>query len=87
MAFAGARGIKSVELKVNNKEWIPAELYRQLSPLTWVLWVAELEIPPGKSTVTVRAMDGEGKLQTEESSAPHPDGASGYHSITIKQEA
>jgi len=85
IAYAGARGIMSVELKVNDKEWIPAEVNRHLSPITWVLWVAELEIPPEESTVTVRAFDGDGNMQTEESSAPHPDGASGYHSITIKQ--
>ena len=87
IAYAGARGIKSVELKVNDKEWVPAELIRQLSLLTWVLWVAELEILPEESTITVRAIDGDGNMQTEESSAPHPDGASGYHSITIKHRA
>ena len=87
IAYAGTRGITSVELKINDQEWIPAELIRQLSPLTWVLWITELEIPPGESTVTVRAIDGDGNIQTEESSASHPDGATGYHSITIKQEA
>ena len=86
IAYAGTRGIKSVELKVNDQEWIPAELFNPLSPLTWVIWIAELEIPTGESTVTVRAIDRDGNIQTEESSASHPDGASGYHSIKIKQE-
>ena len=86
IAYAGARGIKSVELKVNDKEWIPAELLKHLSPMTWVLWIAELEIPSGESKVTVRAIDGDGNMQTEKSAAPHPDGASGYHSLTIKQQ-
>jgi hypothetical protein len=87
IAYAGSRRIKSVELKLNDNEWVPVELLDHLSPLTWILWVAELEIPPGESKVTVRAIDGDGSIQTEKSTAPHPDGASGYHSITIKQQA
>ena len=75
-----------MELKVNDKEWIPAELLKHLSPMTWVLWIAELEIPSGESKVTVRAIDGDGNMQTEKSAAPHPDGASGYQSLTIKQQ-
>ena len=87
IAYAGVRGINSVELKANESEWIPAVINRPLSPFTWILWRAELNIPPGDSTVVVRAIDGDGNPQTEESSGAHPDGASGYHSMTIKLDA
>jgi len=84
MAYSGIRGVKSVELKVDDGEWIPAEISDPLSPFTWILWRAELNIPPGESSIMVRAIDGNGNVQTEETSAPHPDGASGYHSITVQ---
>jgi hypothetical protein len=84
IAYSGKRGIKSVELKVNDGDWTPAEINNPLSPFTWILWRAELNLPPGESTITVRAMDGNGNVQTEEISAPHPDGASGYHNVTVE---
>jgi hypothetical protein len=84
IAYAGHRGINSVELKVNDNKWIPAIVNRPLSQFTWVLWRAEVSIPATDTKISVRAIDGEGNPQIEEPSATHPDGASGYHSLTIK---
>jgi DMSO/TMAO reductase YedYZ molybdopterin-dependent catalytic subunit len=83
IAFAGARGIKQVELRIDEGEWIAAEMNRALSQLTWVLWKAQVELSPGRHRLTVRATDGSGVVQTEERSPTHPDGATGYHSRTI----
>ena len=83
IAFAGARGVERVELRVDSDEWLPAEVNRPLSPLTWVLWRAILDIPPGEHEVTVRAVDGQGEVQTVERSGTHPDGATGLHSESI----
>src|SRR3990170_295602 len=83
IAFAGARGIERVELRVDSDEWLPAEVNRPLSPLTWVLWRAILDIPPGEHEVTVRAVDEQGEVQTVERSGAHPDGATGLHSESI----
>lgn len=83
IAFAGARGIQRVEVRVDEGAWMVAELNRALSALTWVLWRAQVEIPPGRHRLTVRATDGSGTVQTEERRPSHPDGATGYHSKTI----
>jgi hypothetical protein len=83
IAFAGARGIQSVELRVNEGEWRIVDSDRPLSPLTWVLWRASLDLPSGEHEITVRAIDGEGEIQTERKSSTHPNGATGYHSKTI----
>ncbi len=83
IAFAGARGIQLIELRVDEGEWRLVDLDRSLSPLTWVLWRASLELPPGEHEITVRAIDGEGEIQTERGSNTHPNGATGYHSKTI----
>jgi hypothetical protein len=37
----------------------------------------------GTYELAVRATDGEGNLQTEESAPTLPDGASGYHQFTV----
>ena len=37
----------------------------------------------GRHTITVRATDGDGALQTPDRAAPIPDGASGWHSIVV----
>ena len=83
IAFAGARGIQSVELRVDKGDWRLVDLDRSLSPLSWVLWRFSLELPPGEHEITVRAIDGEGEVQTERGSNTHPNGATGYHSKTI----
>lgn len=83
IAFAGARGIQSVELSVDDGAWMSAELDRPLSQLTWVLWRAALELTSGEHTITVRTVDGEGNVQTAEKSPSQPDGGTGHHSIRI----
>jgi DMSO/TMAO reductase YedYZ molybdopterin-dependent catalytic subunit len=79
IAYAGARGIALVEVRVGEGAWVPAQLKEPLSPSTWVLWRVEIEVPPGEHVVAVRAVDGQGTLQAEEVTGSFPDGASGYH--------
>jgi len=37
----------------------------------------------GNHTITVRATDSEGVVQTPTQAPPEPDGATGWHSITV----
>ncbi len=85
VAFAGDRGILRVELSFDGgQSWQPAEMRPALSPYSWVLWTAEWNPPPGSYRVVVRAVDGTGQLQDPTPRPPLPDGASGYHSITVR---
>jgi hypothetical protein len=84
IAYAGARGIQAVEIKVDEGEWQPAQLKPALSNLTWVLWRALLPLAPGNHRLTVRAIDGTGQVQTEEPSPPIPDGATGYDQRSVR---
>ena len=79
IAYAGARGIALVEVRLDEGAWVPAQIQEPLSPFTWVLWRIELDAPEGDHVVTVRAVDGWGQLQAEEVTGSFPDGASGYH--------
>jgi DMSO/TMAO reductase YedYZ molybdopterin-dependent catalytic subunit len=82
VAWAGARGIAKVEVQVDGGSWTEAVLRTPpLGPLMWVQWRYEWPATQGDHTLTVRATDGEGTLQTAEETPVSPDGATGYHSV------
>ena len=86
IAYAGARGISKVEVRVGEGDWAEAELKSELSPLTWVVWRVTLKAGPGQHRLIVRATDGMGKLQSTRTAEAFPNGATGYHKITVRVE-
>lgn len=85
IAFSGDQGISRVEVSQDGgKSWAPAELKEALSSYTWVLWVYSWEPSPGKYNLLVRAADKKGLLQESIEREPFPDGATGYHRITVR---
>jgi DMSO/TMAO reductase YedYZ molybdopterin-dependent catalytic subunit len=85
IAFAGARGIKSVQVSVDDgKTWNEATLEAAPGPLTWVRWVYRWTPDgPGTRTIRARATDGKGDTQTPVRRDPYPDGATGYDLIDV----
>jgi DMSO/TMAO reductase YedYZ molybdopterin-dependent catalytic subunit len=85
VAWAVHRGISAVQVRIDDGEWIDAEMGGVPSVDTWVQWVYGWDTAglSGSHVVEVRAVDGEGVVQTEEPKAVAPDGAQGYHRITI----
>lgn len=85
IAFAGARGIKSVELSFDEgKTWQQATLEAPPGPLTWVRWALRWTPGgPGPVTVWARATDGDGQVQTPVRRDPYPDGATGYATLLV----
>lgn len=50
----------------------------------WNFWSYDWAVPePGRHTMLVRATDGTGKVQTSLDQDPAPDGATGFHEITV----
>ena len=84
VAWAQHTGISAVEVQVDDHGWQPAQLAETAGPDTWRQWRYEWAAVPGKHTLTVRATDADGKLQTADVAPPMPDGATGYHSIDVK---
>jgi len=85
IAFAGDRGIAKIEVSNDGgTTWKTAQVKDPLSQYTWVLWTAGY-VPPNKENyaIVVRATDRTGKIQTTEMSPPFPNGATGYHTITV----
>ncbi len=83
-AYAGTRGIERVEVSIDGGDtWADAELSDPLpGDDVWRQWRYEFE-PEESHEVVVRAIDGEGNLQTEEESDSFPSGASGWVSKTV----
>lgn len=83
VAWAVHRGISRVEVRVDDGEWRTARLGGAPSADTWRQWALPWDATPGSHTITARAYDGAGELQTEARAEPVPDGASGWHSIVV----
>ena len=84
VAWAQHVGIEAVELRVDEGAWIPAELSVQDTVDTWRQWLARWDATPGEHRLEVRARDRSGAIQPAEHAPPFPDGATGYHAITVR---
>ena len=83
VAWAPDRGIRQVEVQVDDGAWQAAELSTEISDATWVQWRVQTSLSNGSHQVRVRATDGSGAVQEERSTPPPPDGARGYHTIAV----
>ncbi len=75
-----------VEVSIDGGDtWREADIAANPSDagLSWVIWTYWWDAEQGEYTLAVRATDGEGNLQTEEEASTLPDGASGYHRISV----
>jgi len=84
VAFAGDRGIQSVEISTDQGQtWLRAQVKPGLSANSWQLWRTDVQVDRATREIRVRATDGQGRPQTREGAPPFPSGATGYHSVTI----
>lgn len=81
IAWAGARGISKVEIRIDDGEWLEAQLRAPLSERSWVIWRYDWAFSEGNHTVTVRCTESNGAPQIEQEEPVRPDGATGYHSV------
>jgi DMSO/TMAO reductase YedYZ molybdopterin-dependent catalytic subunit len=82
IAWAPDRGISRVEVAIDGV-WRDARLSAPISNATWVQWVTDWAADAGTHEIKVRATDGTGKVQDEQPSPPAPDGARGWHTISV----
>lgn len=84
VAWAPHRGIARVEVRVDAGPWREARLGAADGNDTWRQWVWLWEAAPGGHTLEVRATDGTGAVQTGERTGTLPDGATGWHTVTVR---
>jgi DMSO/TMAO reductase YedYZ molybdopterin-dependent catalytic subunit len=86
VAYAGDRGIQSVEISADNGgTWQPAMFVEQPAGKdVMVRWQAMFEMRDAPLTLVVRATDGTGVTQTDDFGLPAPDGGWGEDSIDVQ---
>ncbi|MEP7763380.1 molybdopterin-dependent oxidoreductase [Sanguibacter sp. 25GB23B1] len=84
VAWAQHVGVDAVEVQVDDGDWQPATLADEASTDTWRQWSYLWEATPGRHTLRVRATDATGEVQTSTEAPPAPDGASGWHEVTVE---
>jgi len=86
VAHAGSRGIKRVEVSVDGgRSWVEARRSTPLSPNSWTIWTYDWTPPgAGQYRLVVRATDGVDRVQVQPETPSFPDGATGWHSVTVR---
>jgi DMSO/TMAO reductase YedYZ molybdopterin-dependent catalytic subunit len=83
VAWAQNRGVQKVEVRIDNGDWRPADLGANYSNDTWRLWSYPWNATAGSHTITVRATDNTGYVQTSDQADVVPDGATGWHQVAF----
>ena len=83
VAFAGSRGIQSVRIRIDDGEWLEADVEPYDPDLVWQRWRYDWRPEPGQYTITSQAVDGTGTLQETTEQDPYPDGMTGLHEVSV----
>ena len=84
VAWAPHRGVAKVEVRVDEGDWVEAQLGESLGADAWTQWLVPWEATEGPHVVQVRATDGTGETQTVTPAPPAPDGAQGWHRVDVQ---
>jgi DMSO/TMAO reductase YedYZ molybdopterin-dependent catalytic subunit len=83
VAWAQHRGISKVEVQVDEGPWMVAMLDAVPSTDTWRQWKIDWAATSGQHVLRVRATDNAGETQTAKTAAVAPNGATGYHTVSV----
>ncbi|MFF3616932.1 sulfite oxidase [Streptomyces sp. NPDC002580] len=83
VAWAQHRGIDKVEVRIDDGSWQEADLAAEDTRDTWRQWSLPWQAAKGGHTLTVRATDRTGAVQTDKRTHTIPRGASGWHSVVV----
>lgn len=86
VAFGGDVGVGAVEISTDDGEsWHEARITEEPNPdgVAWSLWQYDWAASTGDHSLTVRMIGEDGSVQTDETASPIPDGASGWHKVTV----
>jgi DMSO/TMAO reductase YedYZ molybdopterin-dependent catalytic subunit len=81
IAYAGARGISRVEVRVDDGDWEEARLRTPLSDTTWVIWRYDWPFTEGRHVFQVRCFEADGTPQIARVSDPRPSGTTGIDEV------
>ena len=84
VAWAPLSGVKTVEVSFDSGPWEECNLGVSLSGESWTQWAYKWDAVPGKYEIKVRAIDNNGVVQSSNIASPAPNGAQGYHQISVR---
>ncbi|MEU4690028.1 molybdopterin-dependent oxidoreductase [Actinoplanes sp. NPDC023714] len=84
VAWAQHTGIAKVEVQIDDEPWREATLAATVSADTWRQWSYPWQATPGEHRLRVRATDRNGQTQTATPAPTAPDGATGWHAVTVR---
>ena len=83
VAWAQDTGIDRVEVRIGDGDWQQVQLAAEPSIDSWRQWRYVWQVQPGTYDVAVRATDASGYTQTGQNADVVPDGATGWHTISV----
>ena len=83
VAWASLVGISKVEVRIDDQPWRSATLAPEIAKTTWRQWWIDWKPTKGDHQITVRAVDGNGIVQSESEVPIAPNGAEGWHTINL----
>jgi DMSO/TMAO reductase YedYZ molybdopterin-dependent catalytic subunit len=87
VAWAPVRGVAEVEVRVDRGEWMTATCSDPLGDATWRQWFIDVDLDAGDHVLQARAVDGSGEVQPQGPRGVLPDGAEGWHRVTVVARA
>ncbi|MGI8532847.1 MAG: molybdopterin-dependent oxidoreductase [Geodermatophilaceae bacterium] len=78
-----AVGISQVQVKIDGADWQPAKLSPATSVQTWRQWMLPWQAESGGHVLSVRAVDGQGRVQSGDERGPYPNASSGWHRVQL----
>lgn len=86
VAWAQHRGIKRVEIRIDDGPWQDTRLAADAGIDLWRQWSFPYDGPAGRHIAQVRATDRSGAVQPESRTRVFPSGATGWHQIQFVVE-
>lgn len=83
MAWAQHFGVKKVEVRIDGGSWTDAMLAPNVGIDYWRQWYLPWNAKTGQHTLSVRATNGKGELQSTMRAKPFPSGSSGIQSVAV----
>lgn len=85
ISYAGGRALERVEVSTDGgRTWQKAELKPPKSKFSWQLWALPWKPSAGDYSLQVRAVELGEQIQDAKRRDPLPDGATGYHTVSVK---
>ncbi|MFI9505253.1 molybdopterin-dependent oxidoreductase [Nocardia sp. NPDC052566] len=84
VAWAPPHGVAAVEVRIDEGDWLPADLGVELAAQSWRRWRLTVPLAAGEYTVQARTTSRSGEVQDGVDHPPFPTGPGGFHTVTLR---